>query len=100
MRLDREYPDLPSPWRVLMSWINPFGTPMLVPTIQSILMRSVSLQSGGLTHEADLMFELPQAGYKLLDWHSFDDIVETGYRMAVPIIERWQSQKSDSTAAV
>jgi NTE family protein len=100
MRLDREYPDLPSPWRVLMSWINPFSTPMLVPTIQSILMRTVSLQSGGPTDEADLLFELPQGGYKLLDWHAFDRIVETGYRMAVPIIEQWQSQKSGDPAAV
>jgi predicted acylesterase/phospholipase RssA len=93
MRLDQEYADIPSPWRVLLSWISPFGKPMLVPTITSTLMRTVSLQqitSGAQGHGgADLIFEPPPQGHKLLEWRSLDKIVETGYRSAVPAIERW-----------
>jgi predicted acylesterase/phospholipase RssA/CRP-like cAMP-binding protein len=90
--LDQEYPDIPSPWRVLVSWLNPFGTPMLVPSIASILMRTFSLQEITSGEPADLIVEPPCDGYKPLDWRSLDKIAETGYRAAVPAIERWQRQ--------
>lgn len=91
--LDREYAELPSPWRVLVSWLNPFGTPLLVPSITSILMRTVSLQQVTSGEPPDLVVEPPGGGYKLLDWRSLDKIMETGYRAAVPAIERWQAQQ-------
>jgi NTE family protein len=98
MRLDREYPDIPSPWRVFASWLNPFGTPINVPTIATILMRTVSLQgitSGTRNYDAaDLVFEPPHGGHKLLDWHAFDGIVENGYRAAATAIEEWQARGS------
>jgi NTE family protein len=100
--LDREYPDIPSPWRVLVSWFNPFGSPMLVPSIASILMRTVSLQgirSGerGLDG-ADLVFEPPCQGHKLLDWQALDTIMDAGYRTAVPLIEQWQARRHAASA--
>jgi hypothetical protein len=104
MRLDREYADIPSPWRVLLSWMNPFGTPMQVPSINSILMRTVSLRqraSGVEEHDgADLVFEPPQGGHKLLDWRAFDEIVDVGYRFAVTAIERWQRDSTTPASEV
>lgn len=88
--LNRNYPDIPSPWRVLVSWLNPFGTPMLVPSITTILMRTFSLQQMALSEPADLVVESPCHCYKQPDWRALDSIVETGYRAAVPVIERWQ----------
>jgi predicted acylesterase/phospholipase RssA len=91
-RLDREYADLPSPWRVLFSRINPFGTPMRVPTIAGILMRSASLPRGSNEgyerRTADLLFEPPLARYKLLEWRSIDELIEIGYRSAVATLEK------------
>jgi len=38
---------------------------------------------------ADLVFEPPVAGHKLLDWHSLDKLVEISYRSAVETIASW-----------
>lgn len=99
--LDREYEQLPSPWRLLASWLNPFGAPAPVPTIGTLLMRTVSLQgiNSGLRGRAgaDLLFEPPPEGHKLLDWVALDSIVETGYRTAIPVIERWLAQERTRT---
>jgi predicted acylesterase/phospholipase RssA/CRP-like cAMP-binding protein len=94
LRLDRDYPDIPSPWRVLLSWINPLDTPIRVPNIASILMRTASLQKISAeerNQSADLIFEPPVAGYKLLDWRSLDTLEEIGYRSAVAAIDAWQA---------
>ena len=97
LRLDREYAEFPSPWRVLVSWLNPFGTRLLVPSIASLLIRTVTLQGTDsrvrANAGADLLFEPPAEGRKLLDWHALNGIVETGYRSSVPAIERWQEQQ-------
>jgi predicted acylesterase/phospholipase RssA len=103
LHLDHEDREFPSPWRLLASWLNPFGTRIHVPTIGTILTRSVSLQginSGIRGHAgADLVFEPPSEGRKLQDWHAMDEIVETGYRTAVTAIERWQKQSRHSPSA-
>jgi hypothetical protein len=97
MRLEKQYAQPLSPWRVLFSWINPWGTPMQVPSIMSVLTRTASLQlinSGtkGFA-DADLVFEPPHAGFKLLDWKLIDKIAESGYRCALPAIEKWQAEQ-------
>ena len=98
MRLDKEYAQPLSPWRVLASWVNPFGTPIQVPSIMNVLMRTASLQSVASREkgfaDADLVIEPPDAGFKLLDWSAIDRIVESGYRAAVPAIEKWQASQS------
>lgn len=96
MRLDREYPDFPSPWRVLFSWVNPWGTPMQVPGIASILTRTVSLRQRTAEaveqDDADLLFEPPSGGHRFLDWHAFDRIVDASYHSAMATLERWSRQ--------
>ena len=94
LELDREYRDFPSPWRVLLSRLNPFATPIRVPSIAGILMSAASLPRvtpsvGQGEQTADLVFEPPVAGHKLLDWHSLDELVEIGYRSAVETIAKW-----------
>jgi len=100
LSLDQQYPEIPSPWRVVMSWLNPFGTRLQVPSIASLLIRAVTLQgvdSGSRRQAvADLLFEPPPEGHKLLDWHALNAIVETGYRSSVPAIERWRGQPAAS----
>ena len=61
-------------------------------------MRTVSLPQLTARAPADLLFEPPCEGHRLLDWKSIDKIVETGYRTAVPVIEHWQAQQQHSTA--
>ena len=92
LHLDRDYRDFPSPWRVLLSRLNPFGTPIRVPSIRGILRSAASLPRatpGGGEQTADLVFEPPVAGHKLLDWHCLDKLVEIGYRSALESIASW-----------
>jgi predicted acylesterase/phospholipase RssA len=111
--LDQEYADLPSPWRLLLNWLNPFAAPMGVPTMARILMRTVSLHqvnsggidSGGINPAvrqpavADLVFDPPLENCALMDWRSFDKTVEIGYRSAVATIEAWQTQQRTPSPA-
>jgi len=93
--LDQQYTALPSPWRLLASRLNPFGSAPAVPSIVTTLMRTVSLPrlSAGVDTSADLVFEAPCDAYQLLEWRAIDRIVESGYRAAVPVIERWQARR-------
>jgi hypothetical protein len=80
------------PWRVLLSRLNPFGTPIRVPSIRGILRSAASLPRvtrGVGKQTGDLVFEPPVAGHKLLDWRSLDKLVEIGYRSALETIAKW-----------
>jgi predicted acylesterase/phospholipase RssA/CRP-like cAMP-binding protein len=88
----------PSPWRLLFNRMNPFGKPLHVPGIKNILMRSASLQQGSTEEAADLVIIPAGSDWGLLDWSSFDHIVERGYRAAAKAIEDWQAR--DATAAL
>jgi NTE family protein len=96
LRLDREYPLSPSPWRVLLSWLSPYGAPMGVPSIVSVLMRVVSLPQlatdAQVRTSVDLLFEPPVARYRMLDWSAVDQLVDIGYRSAVATLEEWQQR--------
>jgi predicted acylesterase/phospholipase RssA len=93
MRLDRDCDDVPSPWRVLASRFNPFGTPIRVPSILNILTRAASLRN--VTHETgpefspDLLIEPPVEGFRLLDWRAIATLVDIGYRSARAALEVW-----------
>src|SRR4029079_4978559 len=93
--LDQQYTALPSPWRLLASRLNRFGSAPALPSIVTTLMRTVSLPrlSAGVDTSADLVFEAPCDAYQLLEWRAIDRIVESGYRAAVPVIERWQARR-------
>ena len=82
----------PSPWGVLRSWLNPFAARLDVPTISDILIRTVSLQSASSGESADLVIEPDGGGWSMLDWRSFDQIVEAGYRAAVSALEQSPQQ--------
>jgi predicted acylesterase/phospholipase RssA/CRP-like cAMP-binding protein len=97
MRLEQEYPDMLSPWRVLLSRLNPFGTPIRVPGLVSILMRTATLppkRIGASDAVADLTFLPPVSGYRLLDWHAFDQLVEIGYHSARETLDQWNGSSA------
>lgn len=96
LALTQECSVFPSPWRVLMTWLNPFAAPIDIPNITSILIRTVSLQQANSGASADLVIEPAGEGWGILDWSSLDQIVETGYRAAVPALEQWQQRAGPS----
>jgi predicted acylesterase/phospholipase RssA len=91
--LDREYPDFVSPWRVLLSWLNPWGTPILVPTLANILVRTYTIQDMTSAEPADLMVEPSGDCINHVDHQAIDAIADAGYRDAMQAIERWQTPR-------
>jgi predicted acylesterase/phospholipase RssA/CRP-like cAMP-binding protein len=91
--LDDDYPDQISPWRVLLSRLNPLGKPLGVPGIGSILMQTawISQATAGATvrRNVDLYFEPPVAEFRLRDWHALDELIELGYRHAREKLVEW-----------
>jgi hypothetical protein len=51
--------------------------------------RCLGVTRGVGEQTADLVFEPPVAGHKLLDWRSLDKLVEIGYRSAGETIAKW-----------
>jgi NTE family protein/lysophospholipid hydrolase len=84
--LKLEYERFPSPWRVLWNRIIPFKRPLSVPNIFDLLMRTTMVGSIYKTHavkvHADLYLQPPLNQFKLLDFKSFDQIVDVGYEYA------------------
>lgn len=93
--LDDDYPDMISPWRVLLSRLNPLARPINVPSIGSILMQTAWLSQAtagaSVRREVDLFFEPPVAEFRLRDWHALDQLVQLGYDHARERIESWRA---------
>lgn len=94
MRLDRAYLATPSPWHVMLSRLNPFGQPVRVPSLASILVRTATLppsdNAGAGGGQADLVIMPPLTPFRLLDWRAVDQLVEIGYRSALERLEQWE----------
>jgi predicted acylesterase/phospholipase RssA/CRP-like cAMP-binding protein len=93
--LDDDYGEEISPWRVLLSRLNPLGKPLGVPGIGSILMQTawISQATAGATvrRNVDLYFEPPVAQFRLRDWHALDELIELGYQHAREKIAAWRA---------
>ncbi len=78
--------EFPSPWRLLWSHLGPFATPIRVPNIVSVLMRTTEVGSKQKTAEAkadaDLCLSPPMEEFGVLEFAKIDRIVEAGYRYA------------------
>ena len=74
-----------------------------VPWILSILMRagtvSSDAQARALRAQANLLLEPPLEAIDMLDWQSFDRIVELGYRYAMGKLERVELRSLTGAAA-
>ena len=94
--LDDDYPDMISPWKVLVSRFNPFGKRLNVPSIGSILMQTawISQATAGarIKKQVDLFLEPPVNEFRLRDWHALDELIEIGYHHAVEKLGQWDQR--------
>jgi NTE family protein/lysophospholipid hydrolase len=85
------FPEVISGWRVLARRANPFGKPMHVPQLASVLVRTTLLGSSStqnlMAQRADLVLRPPLEQFGLLEFKSFDQIVDIGYRHALERLE-------------
>jgi NTE family protein/lysophospholipid hydrolase len=90
---------LPSPWKVLLNWCNPFAKPLELPNIVNLMMRTTLLASVQKTEEVkklvDLYIHPPVGRFGLMQFHAFEDIAEAGYRHAKASLEEWLLQRPE-----
>ena len=85
----------PSGWAIAWNRINPFGKPMQMPGIVSVLQRAGAL--GSIYNRqrminqkiADLYIRPPVERFKILDFSVADQAVEIGYAHGVKEIAAW-----------
>ncbi len=90
---------LPSPWKVLLNWMNPFAKPIDLPNIVILMMRTTLLASVQKTEVVkklvDLYIQPPVSRFGLMQFRALDAIAEAGYRHAKPILEDWIRQRPE-----
>ncbi|MBI1786916.1 MAG: cyclic nucleotide-binding domain-containing protein [Acidobacteria bacterium] len=95
LNVDASFAEMPSPWRVLWSQVNPFGSRIRVPSIPVTLMRTLLVASERKSREveraADYYLRPPLDQYRLDDWPKIEEIVEVGYQYTKREIQAWQA---------
>jgi NTE family protein len=92
LRLSSKYElQCPTGFELLWDKIKPFGKREPIPSILEVLFRSATLNSelhGRRWREvADFIVVPPVKSYKVTDFNSFDELVETGYRHTMEKLE-------------
>lgn len=81
-----------SGWRVLLSRINPFAQSIRVPSINSVVMRSMFVNSNyqfrNMRGIADMLITPQVSAYGVLDYDKYEEIVEYGYQAALQALEK------------
>jgi NTE family protein/lysophospholipid hydrolase len=84
LSFDQKYDEIPSPWKILLSRLNPFKESIKSPTILDIMMRTMMLGSSYKTKstekEADLCLSVPTGQFGLMEFNAIEEIVDTGFR--------------------
>jgi NTE family protein/lysophospholipid hydrolase len=92
LMVDERYQEIPSPWRILWSRLNPFSQSIKTPSIVDIMRRTASLAGASkekaLTAEADICLTPPVAQFGLLDFPAIREIAEAGYEYAKEELEK------------
>jgi predicted acylesterase/phospholipase RssA/CRP-like cAMP-binding protein len=93
LTVETSYDEMPSPWRILGSRINPFRETISAPTITAMLMRTLMVGSHRKMQEveqnADYYLRPPLSNSHLDDYTRIEEIVEVGYRYAKEQIATW-----------
>ncbi len=84
---------LPSPWRVLRRWMNPFVKRSKMLNIVDLMTRTTLLASVQKTEvvkkQVDLYIQPPVRSFGLLQFDSFDAIAEAGYQHGKTTLAQW-----------
>ena len=94
--LEMHVATLPSPWRVLRGWINPFTKRSKMVNIVDLMTRTTLLASVQKTEvvkkQVDLYIQPPVRSFGLLQFDSFDAIAEAGYVHGKATLEEWLAE--------
>ncbi len=90
---------LPSPWKVVRNWFNPFGKPIDLPNIVDLMMRTTLLASVQKTESVkklvDLYIQPPVGEFGLMQFGSFGAIAAAGYQHAQTALRDWKVERPE-----
>jgi predicted acylesterase/phospholipase RssA len=96
-RRDYDFDTSLSGWQVLFRRINPFSKPMHVPSLASLLMNTLevnSLQSDlAQVSLTDLMISPNLKAFKSTDYGAFGPIAQIGYNAALEPLGEWKKNR-------
>ena len=91
--LNVAHTEMPSASKILWSWILPHRQSIKVPTIAQMIVRTAVISSVKRREEAKreaiLFLKPPVREFGLLEFTSFDKIVDAGYRYTVEELRNW-----------
>jgi predicted acylesterase/phospholipase RssA len=97
--LEMDTARLPSPWRVLLDWCNPFTKPVDRPNIVNLMMRTTVLASVRKTEAVkklvDLYIQPPVSRFGLMQFRALEEIAEAGYLHTQKALAEWIQQRPD-----
>ena len=94
--MDESYTEIPSPWRVLRSRLNPFEKAVKFPGIPATMIRTLMVASDRKSREverdADFYLRPPIDRFRLDDMARVEEIAEVGYQYARNEIRKWKAE--------
>ena len=94
--MNEAYTEMPSPWRVLRSRLNPFEATIKVPGIPATMIRAMMVASNQKSREvemdADFYLRPPIDRFRLDDMARVEEIAEEGYQYTKNEIRTWKEQ--------
>ena len=88
LAVERPYPETGSGWSFLLNRKS-----MDLPSIGAVIMRTVMLSSAHqrklVARDIDLLVAPPIDRYGMFDWHKLEEIADTGYQAAQPLVAEW-----------
>jgi len=92
--VDASLTEMPSAWRILRSWMNPFEPTLRVPGIVATMIRTLTVASERKSREVERMSDFylrpPLDLFRLDDYERIEEIVEIGYEYAREEIRGWK----------
>jgi predicted acylesterase/phospholipase RssA len=92
--IDCDYDDLPSPWKVVRSRLNPFRrVRMRIPSLLEVMVRVATVSDKGqraqLEQTVDLVLRPPVHSFGLLEFTECDRIIDVSYAYSRQRLEEW-----------
>ena len=97
LTVDASLPEMPSPWTILWSRLNPFREAIQVPSMPAMMMRTIMVSSQRKSREvekaADFYLRPPIQQFRVDDYAKIDEIARAGYEYTCRMIEGWKKEK-------
>ena len=88
--------EIPPVSRILWSWLMPHRKKIRAPSIADVIIRTSVLSSLKRREQAEqlavLLLHPPIQGFGMLEFRSFDALVEVGYRYGLSALDAWQQR--------